>query len=251
MAAPIEQQVNGVENMVRLESESRNDGTYLARVRFNRNSDPNLAVVLVQNRVALAKPVLPDAVWQAGVVVSVKAAEERDANRVTIMLLDRGGVGRDDLRKFSDAVLKRLAAEKALVGAEAFPGPDVKQAEVHLDRAKCAEHGVPLGEALKVVDAAFHDAKTEAAKIEAMKALRVTAANGDKLPLETLATIELVDGPSAIFRVDMYPAARITGSPPQEQTAEAAARKCAELADIERKNQSHPDAFGVMTLTAR
>ena len=56
VAAPIEQQVNGVENMMYMSSQCTNDGTYNLTVTFKHGVDLNLAQVLVQNRVSLALP---------------------------------------------------------------------------------------------------------------------------------------------------------------------------------------------------
>src|SRR5262249_4867766 len=59
VAAPIEQQVNGVERMMYMSSQCTNDGTYRLTVTFSLGTDLNIAQVLVQNRVSLANPVLP------------------------------------------------------------------------------------------------------------------------------------------------------------------------------------------------
>src|SRR3984893_9042545 len=67
VAAPIEQQVNGVEGMMYMVSQSNNDGTYQLTVTFKPGVNLNFAQVLVQNRINLALPLLPDVVKQAGV----------------------------------------------------------------------------------------------------------------------------------------------------------------------------------------
>src|SRR5438874_552650 len=67
VAAPIEQQVNGVEGMLYMSSQSTNDGAYSLSITFKPGVDMNFAQVLVQNRVNLALPSLPDVVKQAGV----------------------------------------------------------------------------------------------------------------------------------------------------------------------------------------
>src|SRR5438067_3396151 len=67
VAAPIEQQVNGVEDMLYMVSQSNNDGTYTLTVTFKPGVNLNFAQVLVQNRINLALPLLPDVVKQAGV----------------------------------------------------------------------------------------------------------------------------------------------------------------------------------------
>jgi multidrug efflux pump subunit AcrB len=67
VAAPIEQQVNGVEGMMYMVSQSNNDGSYQLTVTFKPGINLNFAQVLVQNRINLALPLLPDVVKQAGV----------------------------------------------------------------------------------------------------------------------------------------------------------------------------------------
>ena len=66
VAAPIEQQVNGVEGMLYMSSQCTNDGNYTLTVTFKLGIDLNMAQVLVQNRVALAQPILPDLVQPQG-----------------------------------------------------------------------------------------------------------------------------------------------------------------------------------------
>src|SRR3954469_6711520 len=73
VAAPIEQQVNGAENMVYMSSTCTNDGTYTLTITFRIGVDLNMAQVLVQNRVALAEPILPELVKRRGVTVKKKS----------------------------------------------------------------------------------------------------------------------------------------------------------------------------------
>jgi HAE1 family hydrophobic/amphiphilic exporter-1 len=73
VALPIEQQVNGVENMIYMQSTSASDGSYTLTVTFNIGTDLDTAQVLVQNRVASALASLPDAVQSQGVTVQKKA----------------------------------------------------------------------------------------------------------------------------------------------------------------------------------
>jgi multidrug efflux pump subunit AcrB len=69
IAAPIEQQVNGVEGMIGMESECRNDGSYSLTVRFGSDVDIEVAQVLVQNRVNLTLQRLPALVTREGVSI--------------------------------------------------------------------------------------------------------------------------------------------------------------------------------------
>ncbi|HEV3115445.1 MAG TPA: efflux RND transporter permease subunit, partial [Gemmataceae bacterium] len=69
VAAPIEEQVSGVENMLYMSSQATNDGTYTLTVTFKLGTDSDMAQVLVQNRVSLALPVIPLIVQQEGINV--------------------------------------------------------------------------------------------------------------------------------------------------------------------------------------
>ncbi|MFN8709319.1 MAG: efflux RND transporter permease subunit, partial [Planctomyces sp.] len=75
VATPIEQQVNGVEDMLYMSSQSTSDGSYTLTVTFKPGVDLDLAQVLVQNRVALATPQLPDVVRQTGVVIKKRSPD--------------------------------------------------------------------------------------------------------------------------------------------------------------------------------
>ena len=66
VALPIEQQVNGVQGMIYMQSTSANDGSYSLVVTFDIGTDPDMAQVLVQNRVSLATAQLPSAVSTQG-----------------------------------------------------------------------------------------------------------------------------------------------------------------------------------------
>ena len=75
VATPIEQQVNGVENMLYMSSQCTNDGAYNLTVTFKHGVNLNMAQVLVQNRVALALPNLPDVLKQSGVNVRKRSPD--------------------------------------------------------------------------------------------------------------------------------------------------------------------------------
>src|ERR1043166_1407365 len=75
VAAPIEQQVNGVEGMLYMSSQSGNDGSYTLSVTFDIGTDLNTALVMVQNRVALAMPQLPTSVQRQGIPTRKKTPD--------------------------------------------------------------------------------------------------------------------------------------------------------------------------------
>src|SRR3984885_7765894 len=70
VAAPIEEQVNGVPHMIYMDSKSANDGSYTLTVTFAVGTDQDIAAVDVQNQVAIAERQLPQQVLQQGVVVA-------------------------------------------------------------------------------------------------------------------------------------------------------------------------------------
>src|SRR6266849_5591087 len=75
VAAPIEQQVIGVEGMLYMSSQSNNDGSYSLDVTFELDTNVNMAQVLVQNRVAIAEPTLPDVVRAIGVTTKKRSPD--------------------------------------------------------------------------------------------------------------------------------------------------------------------------------
>ncbi|MDH3888374.1 MAG: efflux RND transporter permease subunit, partial [Gammaproteobacteria bacterium] len=73
VAAPIEQEVIGVENMIYMSSVSAGDGSYTLTVTFEVGTDLDMASILVQNRVTLAEPKLPEEVKRQGVNTKKKS----------------------------------------------------------------------------------------------------------------------------------------------------------------------------------
>ena len=70
---PIEEQVNGIEGMLYMSSQSSNNGSYSLTVTFEVGTDPDLASLFVQNRVAIAEPQLPEEVKRIGVTTTKMA----------------------------------------------------------------------------------------------------------------------------------------------------------------------------------
>jgi len=67
VASPIEEQINGVENMLYMQSQANSDGNMTTTVTFKLGMDPDLATQLVQNRVNQALPRLPEEVQRLGI----------------------------------------------------------------------------------------------------------------------------------------------------------------------------------------
>jgi len=91
VAAPIEEQVSGVEGMLYMSSQCTNDGTYTLTVTFKLGTNADMAQVLVQNRVSLALPVVPLLVQREGIMV-----KKQSPNTLMIVnLVSRNGRYRD------------------------------------------------------------------------------------------------------------------------------------------------------------
>src|SRR5713226_4274548 len=105
VAAPIEQQVNGVEDMLYMSSQSANDGSYSLTVTFKPGVNLNFAQVLVQNRVNLAMPLLPDVVKQTGVTT-----RKRNPDILLVIALYSPG-GRYDQLYLSNYATQHLTDE--------------------------------------------------------------------------------------------------------------------------------------------
>ena len=75
VATAIEQEVNGVENMLYMSSTSANDGSYTLQITFALGTDMDMASVLVQNRVAIATPKLPEEVRRQGITTKKQSTQ--------------------------------------------------------------------------------------------------------------------------------------------------------------------------------
>src|ERR1700742_3547536 len=76
VAAPIEQQVNGIDGMLYMSSQMGNDGSYSLSVTFDIGTDVNSALVMVQNRVTLAMPLLPTQVQNQGITIRKRTPDQ-------------------------------------------------------------------------------------------------------------------------------------------------------------------------------
>ena len=75
VATPLEQQVNGIENLQYFSSQSTGDGKLTLTLNFRLGTDLNTALVLTQSRVLIAQPRLPQTVQQLGVTVTLELCD--------------------------------------------------------------------------------------------------------------------------------------------------------------------------------
>ncbi len=111
VATPIEQQVNGVENMLYMNSQSASDGTMTLTITFKLGTNLDVAQVLVQNRVAIATPSLPQDVRNIGVTV-----QKQSPNIMLVVNLLSDGDKYDTLYMANYAVLQIQEVIKRIEG---------------------------------------------------------------------------------------------------------------------------------------
>lgn len=137
---PIEQQVNGVENMLYMSSNSSSDGSYSLTITFSNGTDLDEATVKVQNRVAQAQPQLPDAVQQQGVTVT-----SRSTNIILFI-----GLESDSTHSYSDLyltnyaqlnIVDELSRLEGVGGVSAFGGGEYSM-RIWLDTREMAARGL-------------------------------------------------------------------------------------------------------------
>ena len=149
VAAPIEQQVNGVEGMMYMSSQSTNDGTYILTVTFEPGTDLNLAQVLVQNRVALAQPVLPELVQRRGVTVKKKSP-----SILMMVNLFSPDHSRDSLylSNYATIQLRDELSRLEGVGDIAFLGQRDYSMRVWLDPEQLAMHSLSSSDVVRSIE---------------------------------------------------------------------------------------------------
>lgn len=149
VAAPIEQQVNGVEGMLYMSSQCTNDGMYALTVAFRPGTDLNLAQVLVQNRVALAQPVLPPLVARRGVTVKKKSPTV-----LMIINLFSPDRSRDDLylSNYATIQLRDELSRLPGVGDISFIGQRDYSMRVWLDPDRAAARGVTADDVVHAIE---------------------------------------------------------------------------------------------------
>ncbi|HVA45370.1 MAG TPA: efflux RND transporter permease subunit [Pirellulales bacterium] len=149
VAAPIEQQVNGVERMLYMSSQCTNDGTYTCTVTFKHGVDLNMAQVLVQNRVALAQPILPSLVQRRGVVVKKKSPSV-----LMIVNLFSPDKSRDNLylSNYATIQLKDELSRLNGVGDITYIGQRDYSMRLWLDPDKMAYRGLTTADVVRTIE---------------------------------------------------------------------------------------------------
>ena len=149
MAAPIEQQVNGVENMMYMSSQCTNDGKYTLTVTFKHGVDLNMAQVLVENRVALAQPILPDLVKRRGVTTKKKSPS---VLMIVNLYSPDGSRSNLYLSNYATIQLKDELSRLPGVGDISYLGKRDYSMRIWLDPAKMASRNLSAGQITRAIE---------------------------------------------------------------------------------------------------
>jgi multidrug efflux pump len=148
VATPLEEQINGVENMLYMSSQAASDGTLTLTVTFKLGTDANLATQLVQNRVNQALPRLPDVTRALG-VTTIKSSPD-----LTMVVHLRSPNNRYDmlyLRNYAVLNVKDQLAKIEGVGQVQMFGSGDYAMRIWLNPERIAERGMTAGEVVNAV----------------------------------------------------------------------------------------------------
>jgi hydrophobe/amphiphile efflux-1 (HAE1) family protein len=148
VATPLEQQINGVENMLYMSSQATADGALNLTVTFRIGTDVDLAQVQVQNRVSQALPRLPEEVRQLG-VTTVKSSP--DLTMVVHLFSPDGRYDPVYIRNYAALQVKDVLARVPGVGQVQVFGSGDYAMRVWLDPQRVAAHGLSAGDVVRAI----------------------------------------------------------------------------------------------------
>jgi multidrug efflux pump len=148
VATPLEEQVNGVENMLYMSSQATSDGVLTLTVTFRVGTDPDLAQVQVQNRVSQALPRLPEEVRQLG-VTTIKSSP--DLAMVVHLVSPDNRYDMLYLRNYAVLQVKDALARIPGVGQVRIFGAGDYAMRIWLDPQKVAARGLSAGDVVSAI----------------------------------------------------------------------------------------------------
>ncbi|HKF73147.1 MAG TPA: efflux RND transporter permease subunit, partial [Stellaceae bacterium] len=143
VAAPLEEGINGVENMLYMTSQATSDGNLSLTVTFSLGTDLDIAQVLVQNRVSVAQPQLPSEVQRVGVTV-----RKNSPDLMMVIHLSSPDGSRDQLyiSNYATLQVKDVLARLDGVGDVRVFGARDYSMRIWLDPEKVAARGLTAGD---------------------------------------------------------------------------------------------------------
>jgi multidrug efflux pump len=148
VAAPLEQEINGVENMLYMSSQSTSDGVMLLTVTFRLGTDVDTAQVQVQNRVSQALPRLPEDVRRVG-VTTLKASP--DLLMVVHLTSPEGRYDTVYLRNYATLQVRDVLARLPGMGDVRLFGAGDYSMRIWLDPERIASRSLTAGDVVRAV----------------------------------------------------------------------------------------------------
>src|ERR1700754_5359030 len=148
VASPIEEKINGVEDMLYMQSQANSDGTLAITVTFKLGMDPDKAQQLVQNRVSQAMARLPEDVQRLG-VTTVKSSPTLTMG--VSILSPNGHYDLTYLRNYSLINIKDRLAQIPGVGDVAAWGSGDYSMRIWMDPQKVAQHELTASDVVKAI----------------------------------------------------------------------------------------------------
>ena len=148
VATPLEEQVNGVENLLYFESQASADGSLTLTVTFKIGTDPEVAETAVQNRINRALPRLPDVVRQIGVTT-----EKSSPNLTMVVHLVSPDDSRDALylRNYGTLNVRDPLLRVPGMGSVLLFGAGDYAMRIWLDPARLATRGITTGDVVAAI----------------------------------------------------------------------------------------------------
>jgi HAE1 family hydrophobic/amphiphilic exporter-1 len=150
VATPLEQEINGVENMLYMTSQATGDGNLVLTVTFRLGTDLDTAQVLVQNRAAIAEPRLPEEVRRIGVTI-----RKNSPDMLMVIHLSSPDHSRDQLyiSNYATLQVKDVLARLDGVGDVRVFGARDYSMRIWLDPERVAARGLTAGEVVAALQA--------------------------------------------------------------------------------------------------
>ncbi|MFO1057304.1 MAG: multidrug efflux RND transporter permease subunit [Dongiaceae bacterium] len=150
VATPLEQEINGVENMLYMTSQATGDGNLVLTVTFRLGTDLDTAQVLVQNRAAIAEPRLPEEVRRIGITI-----RKNSPDMLMVIHLSSPDRSRDQLyiSNYATLQVKDVLARLDGVGDVRVFGARDYSMRIWLDPERVAARGLTAGEVVAALQA--------------------------------------------------------------------------------------------------
>ncbi|MDY7577394.1 multidrug efflux RND transporter permease subunit [Herbaspirillum sp. RTI4] len=148
VASPLEESINGVENMLYMQSQANSDGNLTITVNFRLGTDPDKAQQLVQNRVSQALPRLPDDVQRLG-VTTIKSSPT--ITMVVHLISPDNRYDMTYLRNYAVLNVKDRLARIPGVGEVGLFGSGNYAMRVWLDPQKVAQHNLTASDVVRAI----------------------------------------------------------------------------------------------------